>query len=416
MSFKTVRGMRDFLPEKMKKKQFIEDTIRKVFEKYGYEPLQSPVVEEFELLSAKGSGGEAIKDEIYYFKDKGDRELGLRYDMTVPLARIVATNPALPRPFKRYVIGQVYRYDRPQAKRYREFTQADWDIIGVKSVLADFEVVQVAVDLMRSLGFEFTIKVNNRMVLEELALKMNVKKEQIKDAFRSIDKLDKIGEKGVREEFKEKGIDDSILEQIFVNSFDEVKARIGESESIKELEQLLELAKDNKYKEVKFELSLARGLEYYTGVVFEISINQGPSVAGGGRYDKLVGLYGGQDSPAVGCSFGVDRLYDALEEQLLIGSNTDVFIIPMGEKAGYFSTKLAAKIRNSGFGVELDLAGRNFKKNFEYVQKKGIEFVIVVGDDELKSGKFKVKDMNTKEEKEFTLEDISDFVEMVKKK
>ena len=406
--------MRDFLPEQMKKKQFIEDKIRRVFEKYGYEPLQSPVVEDFDLLAAKGSGGEAIKEEIYYFKDKGDRELGLRYDMTVPLARIVASNPSLPRPFKRYVIGQVYRYDRPQAKRYREFTQADWDIIGVKSVLADFEVIQVAIDLMRSLGFEFTVKVNNRIVLEELAIKMGVKEEQIKEAFKSIDKLDKISEKGVRDEFKSKGIDDSVLEQIFVNSFDEVKARIGETESLKELEQLLELAKDNDYNEVKFELSLARGLEYYTGVVFEISINDGPSVAGGGRYDKLIGLYGGQDSPAVGCSFGVDRLFDNLEKELVMGPNTDVFIIPMSDNAFSFSTKLSRKLRETGISVELDLMGRNVKKNFEYVNKKGISFVIVIGENEVKSGKFKIKSMGTREEKEFLADDLAAVMKFVK--
>src|SRR3989344_3613009 len=174
MSYQTVRGMRDFLPEQAKKKQFIEDTCRRIFERYGFEPLQSPVLEDFALLSAKGSGGEAIKEEIYYFKDKGDRELGMRYDLTVPLCRIVATNPQLQRPFKRYCIGTVYRYDRPQAKRYREFTQADVDIVGPKTALADFECLQVAADVMRWLGLEFKIKINNRMLLEELTQKCGV--------------------------------------------------------------------------------------------------------------------------------------------------------------------------------------------------------------------------------------------------
>ena len=235
MSYKTIRGMRDFLPEKMKKKQFIEDFIRKVFEKYGFEPIQTPIVEEFELLSAKDSGGEAVKNEIYYFKDKSERELGLRYDLTVPLARIVATNQALTKPFKRYCIGQVYRYDRPQAKRYREFTQADVDIVGAKSVLADFECVQLACEIMRGLELDFKITVNNRKVLEALAIKMGVKKEQVKDAFRSIDKLDKIGEKGVKSEFKDKKIDERILGQIFINSFDEVKEYLKDTEALEEL-------------------------------------------------------------------------------------------------------------------------------------------------------------------------------------
>jgi len=407
--------MRDFLPEKMKKKQFIEDFIRKVFERYGFEPLQTPIVEEFDLLSAKGSGGEAIKDEIYYFKDKSERELGLRYDLTVPLARVVASNPMLSKPFKRYCIGQVYRYDRPQAKRYREFTQADVDIVGVEGTLADFETIQIAIDVMRGLGFEFAIKINNRKVLEELALKMEVKKEQIKDAFRIIDKLDKIGMNEVEKEFKEKEINTRILGQIEANSFDEVKNYLKESDSIKELEKLLEFSKESNYEEVEFDLSLARGLEYYTGMVMEVSIKDGPSVAGGGRYDKLIGLYGNPEVPAVGFSFGVDRLYDYLEETLVIGSNTDVFISVLAEEAYSTAFQFASKIRSFGISVEVDLMKRNMKKNFEYVQKKGIEYLIVLGENELKSKKFKFKDMASREEKEIGFDDIEEIARIVKK-
>jgi len=415
MGFQTVRGMRDFLPEKMKKKQFIEDFIRKVFESYGYEPLQTPIVEEFGLLSAKGSGGEAIKNEIYYFKDKSERELGLRYDLTVPLGRIAASNPALQKPFKRYCIGQVYRYDRPQAKRYREFTQADVDVVGVKGSLADFESIQVAVDVMRGLGFEFKIKVSNRKVLEELALEMEVTKEQIKDAFRSIDKLDKIGAKEVEKEFKSKGINTRILGQIKANSFDEVKNYLKNSDSVKELEDLLRFSKESNYNEVEFDLSLARGLEYYTGMVMEVSIKNGPSVAGGGRYDNLIGLYGSQEVPSVGFSFGVDRLYDYLEETLIVGPNTDIFIALLSEEAASMAFQIASKIREMGFSVEIDLMGRNLRKNFEYVQKKGIEYLIVLGENELKEKKFKIKDLSSREEKEIPFDDLKEIINIVKK-
>ncbi|MCH7902828.1 histidine--tRNA ligase [archaeon] len=414
MKFQTVRGMRDFLPEKMKKKQFIEDFIRKVFESYGYEPLQTPIVEEFALLSAKGSGGETIKDEIYYFKDKSDRELGLRFDLTVPLGRIVANNPQLQKPFKRYVIDRVYRYDRPQAKRYREFTQADVDIVGVKSVLADFECLQIAIDVMRGLDFEFKIRVNNRKVLEELALQMEVKEEQIKEAFRSIDKLDKIGLKEVEKEFKTKGINTRILGQIEANSFDETQNYLKGSEAMEELNKLLELCKENKYSEIEFDLSLARGLEYYTGAVFEVSIKDGPSVAGGGRYDKLIGLYGGQDTPATGISFGIDRLFDYLDDTLIIGPNTDVFIIPLSKEAVSEAFKLGSKIRKQGFGVEVDLMQRNLKKNLDYANKKGIGFVIVLGEKELKEKKFKLKDMDSSEEKEFSFDEVNEISKFVK--
>ncbi|MEK6957626.1 MAG: histidine--tRNA ligase [archaeon] len=414
MPYQTVKGMRDFLPEQAKKKQFIEDVLRRVFESYGYEPLQTPIVEEFDLLAAKGSGGEAIKEEIYWFRDKSERELGLRYDLTVPFARVVATNRMLQRPFKRYCISTVYRYDRPQAKRYREFTQADVDIAGVKSVMADFEILQISVDVMRKLGFEFKITVNNRVVLEELAKSCGVSEEQIKDAFRSIDKLDKIGEKEVRREFREKGIDDLILDKIFVNSLEGVKEKIGQTDSLKELEEILELCKANNFAEVVFDLSLARGLEYYTGNVFEIKLNDGPSMGAGGRYDKLIGLYGGEATPAVGISFGVDRLFDALEPELIIGPNTDLFIMPFSKEEGIEATKLASKIRSKGVSVEIDLAGRNIKKNFEYANKRSIPFVIVLGENELKGGRFKLKELATGKEEEFSFEDAQKIASRIK--
>ena len=407
--------MRDFLPEQAKKKQFIEDYIRKVFEGFGYEPMQTPVVEEFGLLAAKGSGGEAIKEEIYYFKDKSERELGLRYDLTVPLARVCASNSALQKPFKRYQISTVYRYDRPQAKRYREFTQADIDIVGAKYVLADFEIIQVAVEVMRGLGFEFSVKVNSRKVFEELALKMGVRKEQVRDAFRSLDKLGKIGAKEVGKELKQKGIDTRILRQIEANSFAQVKDYLKGSESLKELEELLELSGESGYTEVEFDLSLTRGLEYYTGMVMEVSIKGGPSVAGGGRYDNLISLYGGQENPAVGFSFGVDRLYDYLEDTLVIGPNADIFIIILSGEANIPGVKLASALRKTGLGVEVDLMQRNLKKNFEYLEKRGIAFLIVLGENEVKAKKFKLKEMATRKETEFGFGDAPQISGLVKK-
>lgn len=407
--------MRDFLPEQARKKQFIEDFLRRLFERYGFEPLQTPIVEDFGLLSAKGSGGEAIKNEIYYFKDKGDRELGLRYDLTVPLARVVASNPNLVKPFKRYCIGLVYRYDSPQAMRYREFTQADVDIVGAKSVLSDFECVEIAVEAMRGLGFEFKVKVNNRQLLEDLAKKVGVKEEQIKEAFRAIDKLDKVGEKGVEKELRDRGIGTEILEQIKTNSLEVVKEKIPESTGLRELEELLSLCRENGLKEVVFDLSLARGLEYYTGNVFEVAVTEGPSVGGGGRYDKLIEVYGGTPTPAVGISFGVDRLLDALENSLAMGPNTDIFIAPISREALAASIKLASRVRALGFAAEVDLMERNIKKNLEYANKKGIPFFCAIGENELKSGKVKVKEMSTGKGKEFSFDEYAGLQEFLGK-
>ncbi len=415
MSFEVVKGMRDFSGELARKKQFIEDTCRRIFEKYGFEPLQSPVLEDFALLAAKGSGGEAIKDEIYYFKDKGERELGMRYDLTVPLARIVASNTALQKPFKRYCIGTVYRYDRPAAKRYREFTQADVDIIGPKGALADFECLQIAADIMRSLGLEFRIKVNNRMVLEEVAKKCGVAESQAKDAMRSIDKLDKIGENEVRKELDAKGIADEFLDKISVNSFPQVKDILGEADCVKELEALLGLGKRNGINEIVFDLSLARGLEYYTGNVFEVSVEGGPSVGGGGRYDKLIEIYGGQPTPAVGISFGVDRLLDNLEKTLSLGANSEIYVAPFSAEQGAEAVKIASRLRKAGLAVEVDLMGRNLKKSLEYANRKGIAFVVVLGENEIKSGKLKVKEMSSGAEREFALDDAKGIAEFIGK-
>ncbi len=415
MKFETVKGMRDFLPEQAKKKQFIEDTCRRVFERYGFEPLQTPVVEDFALLSAKGSGGEAIKDEIYYFKDKGDRELGLRYDVTVPLARVCATNPQLPKPFKRYCIGPVYRYNRPQAKRYREFTQADIDVVGVKSVLADFECLAASADILKALGLEFTIKVNNRVVLEGIAKNCGIREGQIAEAFRIIDKIGKINEKEARKEMLAKGIDDKILAKIFLNSLEDTKSVLGKNEGLDDLAQLLTLAEENGLSEVKFDLGLCRGLEYYTGNVFEIALNEGPSVGGGGRYDNLIQLYGGPPAPAVGISLGIDRLFDALEKTLFIGPNSDVFIIPLSKEAAKEGVRLAFALRKLGVAVEMNLMERGIGKNMEYANKKGIAFTIVLGEKELAEKKFKLKDMGSGEEKEFGLGDAKGVALLLKK-
>ncbi|MDP6670898.1 MAG: histidine--tRNA ligase, partial [archaeon] len=350
MGFKTVRGMQDFLPERAAKKKWVEETCKKVFESYGFAPMETPTVEDFELLAKKGGAGEAIKDEIYYFKDKSKRELGLRFDLTVPLGRVMASNPQLARPFKRYAIGRVYRYDRPQAKRYREFTQADFDVLGSDSPLADFEILSVTIDVMLALGFkkgEFTVKINSRPLLEELALCCGIENKKIVDCFRCIDKLDKIGKSGVEKELKEKGIKTQILGQLSVKSPKNLKLK--NPAPLKEMIGLLRLLKKNKLDGfVELDLSLARGLEYYTGMVVEVTVANSPSVGGGGRYDKLVESYGGKETPAVGLSFGVERLLDSLEEKLEPMASATLFLIPVGDKAVEEALEISSKIRALG--------------------------------------------------------------------
>ena len=415
MKFETVRGMRDFLPEQAAKKQRIEDTLRAQFELFGFLPLQTPVVEEFGLLSAKGSGGEAIRDEIYYFKDKGDRELGLRFDLTVPLGRFVAANPQLPKPFKRYQIGTVYRYDRPGAKRYREFTQADWDIIGTSGPLADFEVIALAISAMKALGFkekEFFVKVNTRPLLEEVALCCGIGKEKVVECFRCLDKIDKQGEEAVRREMQEKGIDTRIVGQMKEKSLEKIK--VENDAPLLELKGMMQLLKENGLEKfVRFDLSLARGLEYYTGVVFEVCVEGSPSVGGGGRYDKLIETYGGPSTPAVGCSFGVDRLLDVLEEKLEPKSKTKIFVVGIGEKAQGEALSLAQKIRSLGISCAVDLNARSVSKNLEYANKQGISFAAIIGENEIKAKEFTLKEMASGKEKKIKFAEFKELSKIV---
>ncbi|MBN2067180.1 MAG: histidine--tRNA ligase, partial [Candidatus Diapherotrites archaeon] len=346
-NFQTVRGMQDFLPERAAKKQLVEDTCKAVFERYGFDPLETPVVEDFALLSKKGSGGEAIKDEIYYFKDKSGRELGLRFDLTVPLARVVATNKQLAKPFKRFQIGRVYRYDRPQEKRYREFTQADWDIVGSASTLSDFEAIAIAIDVMKELGFtekDFSVEINNRKLLEEIALSCNVPQNKVVECFRCLDKLDKIGVNEVKKEMQKKGIDTQILGQLQSGGLE--KLSLKDNGPLKELEALFIMLEENGLdKYASMNLCLARGLEYYTGMVFEVAVKDSPSVGGGGRYDKLVEMYGGSPNPAVGGSFGIERLVEALGKKLEAGTNTSIFVAAVGEKTQNRAIELTRQVR-----------------------------------------------------------------------
>ncbi|MBS3063267.1 MAG: histidine--tRNA ligase [Candidatus Diapherotrites archaeon] len=415
-TFQNVRGTRDFLPERMKKKQFIEDTCRQVFELYGFYPLQTPALEELELLAKKGAGGQEISKEIYWFKDQGDRNIGLRFDLTVPMGRVVATNRDLSKPFKRYAIGQVWRYDRPGANRYREFTQADADTVGGNSTLADFEVIACALEIVKRLGLDAKVKVNNRKLLEELAKKCKVKPEQVVDCFRSLDKADKIEWKGVEKELKEKGIPTDILEVVRQNDAASAMKQVGkDSEGLKEALDLIGMLEAQGCKgKVQLDLSLARGLEYYTGNVFEVMVPGVASIAGGGRYDKLVGLYGGQESPATGISFGVDRLLDVLEDRLPAQNRTRVFVAPIGETALKPAVDLAQRLRGMGVNTDMDLCGRGISKNLAYASRLGVPFVLIVGEKDLAAGELTLKDLASGKETKLKVSDLNKVNDLVK--
>ncbi|RLG70065.1 MAG: histidine--tRNA ligase [Candidatus Iainarchaeum archaeon] len=418
MEFKTVRGMRDFLPEKARKKKFIEETCKRIFELYGFEPLETPIVEELSLLTKKGSAGAEIEQELYTFEDKAGRALGLRFDLTVPLARVVASNKQLAMPFKRYQIGRVYRYDRPQAKRYREFTQADVDIIGVSSVLAELELIALSYDVIKALGIEAYLTINSRELLESLALASSVKEEQLAECFRAMDKAEKLGWAAVEKELEEKGINTELLDIVKKNDLNAAEEKIKERKlSTKGLEEIKELMGYLKAQQlsrfVKVDLALARGLDYYTGIVMEIKIASGPSIGGGGRYDKLIGLYSGRELAATGISFGVDRILDTIEDKLPGETKTKVFVTAVSKELTMQALELTQNIRKLGINAEFDLMQRNISKNLEYANKKGIPYAIILGPRELQAKQFKLKNMESGKECLIGLDELEKLREIL---
>lgn len=402
------------MPEDMIRLQYVLDTARKFFELYGFEPLDTPAFEDWKLLAAKLGGGEEIKKEIYYFKDKSSRELGLRFDLTVPLSRVVASTQ-LPKPFRRYAIGKVWRYDNPGASRWREFWQADADIVGSSSSEADAEVISVACAILKALGFDdFIVRINNRKITESFVRSLGIK--NCVDVFRSIDKLGKIGEAGVKKELKSKKIPSEQMEKIL----DFVKiADINKIENLDGAGELKDIISSlGGYAEnIKVDMSLVRGLEYYTGTVFEISVPSGRlslSVAGGGRYDNLVQALGGSPAPATGISLGVERIVEVLKESgtlQLPRTPSKVYIASIGDvKKDVAET--AKKMREAGVACEFDVMSRDLRKQLEYANAKSIPYVIVIGEKEIKSRKVRLRNMKSGVEKEIELDGLEGLMQL----
>lgn len=402
MKFQPPKGTRDFPPEDASKFQWVWTIIADVFEKYGFKPLYTPAFENLNLLTAKGGIGEALKDEIYYFRDKSDRELGLRFDLTMPLARFIASNPQLPKPFKRYSIDKVWRYDNPQAMRWREFWQADIDTIGVKSTIADAEILAAACECLENLGFkDYYIRVNNRRFLDS-KIGRGVKKEKIPAVFRILDKLDKIGEEEVIAELKKIGCDTKDVREIISDK--EIAAKD------EEVQQLIDYLGDFGYAEkVRADASLVRGLDYYSGLVFEIFLGAKVSCGGGGRYDNLIEKVGGQKTEAVGISLGIDRIIEMMKEQDLfpeINSDAKVFVANVDDSVRGEAIRIAQRLRKEGISCQVNLTNRYLSKQLEFANSQGIQYVVVVGKEEIRMKRFKFRDMKANLQKELGLDSI----------
>lgn len=424
-------GFMELLPSDQLLFNSMKDTIRKNYEKYGFIPLDTPVIEKSEVLLAKG-GGETEK-QIYRFT-KGDTDMSLRFDLTVPLARYVAQHfSSLTFPFRRYHIGKVYRGERNQKGRFREFYQCDIDIIGNNSlsIINDAEMPSIIYSTFKDLGFDsFTIKINNRKILNGFFESLGI--EDKMSVLRAIDKIQKIGSQAVKEELSEQGIGDSAIESIM--------AFIGTKGTKQEILSALEnMAVDNEefrqgvseLSEVvryigcfnvpdeyyAIELTISRGLDYYTGTVYETFLNEYPgigSICSGGRYDNLADHYTTQKLPGVGISIGLSRLFYQLREADIVPANpssttTEVLIIPF-KGAEAFSIGLSSRLRESGIISELYYEDGKMGKKFAYADKLGIPYTIVIGDDEVSSGKLGLKNMKTGDQVTVSFEEAVDII------
>jgi histidyl-tRNA synthetase len=412
----------------MIKRRFVVEIVRSIFELYGYDEIETPAFELLDVLTAKC--GPEMREQIYAFKDKAGRDLGLRFDLTVPLARVVASHPDLPKPFKRYCISRVWRYEEPQSGRFREFWQADADIVGSAKMDADAEVIAVAISCLKRLGMKnFRVRLSNRKILESIAASANVERELWLGVFRAIDKLDKMGQEGVRRELEKLGLNGDQIVTIMMQisrcgNLDAVEREVSHvltdrgREGFNELAEIignLELYNCSEY--VVVDLSLARGLDYYTGPIFEISaetdVNVG-SVAGGGRYDNLIELLGGPPTPATGISLGIDRLVEVLSEANMLPTArtlTQTFVAYTNPSLKKEAIAAAEKLRSEGIRVEVDVMGRKLDRQLKYADAKGIPYVVILGPQEVEKGVYRVKDMSAREER---LMDLRELMELLK--
>lgn len=420
MNMQLAKGVRDIAPEEKIVKNQVITSFQKIFELYGFMPLETPIIERYETLAAKGGaeeGSDCLK-ETFQLTDQGKRQLGLRFELTTSLARYVAMNPTLKLPFKRYEMGQVFRDGPIKLGRYRELWQCDIDTVGASSMLADAEIVAMAAAFFAEWKLDVIIKINNRKLLNGIMEQAGIK--ELKEAIIAIDKLDKIGVSGVSEELAQRGYTQKQIDALF--SFLEPGVSLAtlgpKMTSVEGMQGLAEIQELLKYVEgldvnVVFDVSLARGQAYYTGTVFEAYLTKPGenepkgSLAGGGRYDDMVGKFagGGRVIPAVGISFGLEPIMDVLKarNKVALKTRTRALVLPINTQTESFS--IVQTLRAKGIAADLALGKKGVSKNLEYASSLGIPYVVIVGEDELRAKKVLVRDMDSGEEKLLALDD-----------
>lgn len=421
--FQTVRGMRDFLADEAKIMRCIEETARRVAGIYGFQEIITPIVESYELLARKA--GEEIRERMYTFDDKGGRKVALRPEFTASVARLVATSLRnQPKPLRLFCTGSLYRYDEPQFGRYREFWQTNFELFGSPQPEADAEIVLLTNDLLQSLGLkDYCFKIGHVGIVRGILSQENIAEEQQN---RIMQLLDKKQWQDALTVVKECSISESCLSTLkelfeirgketsqIVNQIKNTVKNYDKSlTAAQNLQEILELIKQSGMEiNIQVDAGFARGLEYYTGVIFEILVPEFDiSIGGGGRYDVLVELFGGESTPAVGIAHGVDRIMLAMQKQetkLKTDKKSRVVVIPLGDETKAWALKIAAKLRSVGFPTEVEVMKRNVTRALQDADRRGITYAVIVGSKELETNKVVLRDMRKREQKTIELADLT---------
>jgi histidyl-tRNA synthetase len=427
------RGMRDFMPEQMVLREHVMGVVRGVFESHGFEPLHTPSVELAQTLMGKyGPDAERLIYDVH--QRQGDEELALRYDLSVPLSRVVAMNPALLLPFKRYQIAPVWRAERPQKGRYREFFQCDADIVGSASMMADAEIISVIHEILSRLRFQrYTTKVNNRKILTGIGQFAGLSGEPLLTLYRSIDKRDKIGMDGVRREMAAGGIAEDVIDRIsrLLDVRGENRVILPEmmsrlesvelaAEGIRELQELIahldELGVPANAYQVDF--SMVRGLDYYTGPIYETTVEEPKigSITGGGRYDRLIAMFSETSHPATGTTIGIERLIDVMTELNMFPPNvgrtlTQVLVTWFDPTLAQAAGAMARRLREAGLRVEMALDPEPIGRQLKYAGRKGIPIAVLLGPDEIAAGEATVRQLEKGEQQRVAQADIVSVIQ-----
>lgn len=423
MKLMNLKGTSDFLPNEQIIRNKIISTLRTNFEKYGYLPIETPILNYYDLLAYKYESDAEILSEIYKLKDQGDRNLGLRYDLTVPFCKVIGLNKDLRMPFRRYEIGKVFRNGPVKLGRTREFYQCDIDVVGINNRLIEAEQILMAINTYKDLGINIIVKYNNRLLMSGLIKEVGISSDKVNSVISIIDKMEKISHEELIENLQEIAIDLSVINKLFEYfnmNYQEYLNKFVDTDNqdiIEGLKQLDELG--NYLKELNisdrciFTPTLARGLTIYTGVVFEFYDEEKritSAIGAGGRYNKIITdfMNNGEEYPAVGLSFGLEPIYAILKEESNNTSLIDVYLVPLDTEIE--TLRLATNLRENGIKVLIEMNKKKVGKCFEYAEHENIKYISIIGSDEIETGNLRLKNMETKEEFIVEMPNLVDFL------